>query len=92
MNATEQLSVSDMFHALKTVYTEELHQWLKTEFSDVCSNGDVYINQLLDDLHSFHILKKQEIRLDTQNFYVSHIYDRYLNNYLVGQGPNPWRA
>lgn len=78
----------DMFNIIKTNFTNELYEWMKIEFSDVCSNGDVCINKLLDDLNSMYSQKNEVETIE----YISYIYDRYINNYLKGKNPDPFWA
>ena len=87
----ELITEEEMFDIIKNNFTDELYKWMKTEFSDVCSNGDECINKLLDDLKSVYIIKNEtEILFDTK--FISNIYNRYINNYLKGEKPDPWWA
>jgi hypothetical protein len=81
----------EMFDIIKTNFTNELYEWMKIEFSDKCSNGDLCINELLDDLNSMYNIKnKVEIPIDIK--FINYIYDRYINNYLKGENPDPFWA
>jgi hypothetical protein len=80
---------AEIFDIITKKFTEELYEWMKIEFSDVCSHGDVCINKLLDDLNTvYNIKNKIEISSDIK--YINYIYNTYINNYLQGKKPDPW--
>jgi len=76
-----------MFNNIKENFTKNLYDWMKINFSDVCSSGDVLINNLLDELYSN---KEIQIKPEWLN-YIEHVYDAY-NNYLKDKAPNPFWA
>ena len=90
----EYKTEEDMFNIIKTNFTANLYNWMKAEFSDVCSNGDVCINKLLDELNSIYNIKnKTDVSCDMRQVcFINYIYDRYINNYLKGDAPDPFWA
>ena len=67
-----------MFDVIKNNFTDELYKWMKIEFSDVCSNGDVCINELLDEINSvYNIKNKIEMSIDIE--FINYIYDSFTN-------------
>jgi len=93
-----------MFNIIKSNFTEDLYKWMKIQFSDICSNGDIVINDLLDDLHlNSHSYDKLRNEKEFNKYvqyvqyvqyipYIPYIYDLYINNYLKGKSANPWWA
>jgi len=64
-----------------------IYKWMKTYYSDICSNGDIVINMILDKLNNkITIFTKEE-----SNF-IDHIYSTYINNYNKDEEPNTWWA
>lgn len=99
MTATVQ-SIIDAFITGHADSIERV-EWCKIEFSDVCSNGDVLINNVLDCIESHiddHDTEKLEEDLHTtmQEFPVSIGAITCLINSLAGyengDDPNPWWA
>jgi hypothetical protein len=85
------ITKEEMFDIIKNNFTDELYKWMKIQFSDVCSNGDVCINRLLDNMNSIYNIKNEnEILYDEDIDYIDYIYDAYINNYLEGKSPTPW--
>ena len=41
----------EMYNVLRTKMTDDLYNWMKIQYKDVCSNGDVVINIHLDNLY-----------------------------------------
>ena len=90
----------EMLQTLKTNYTIELHNWLKIQYMDVCSDGDIIINNILNQLNKY---MRKEFSDNTYTittidnvgdrvwYFVEHIYSSY-NDYLDGNEPNPWWA
>jgi|LakMenEpi03Aug12_release.lakeMendotaPanAssembly.Ray.scaffolds.fasta_scaffold1025006_2 hypothetical protein len=83
-----------MFYIIKSNFTEDLYKWMKIQFLDICSNGDIIINNLLDDLNSHNkLINEKEFSKYVQYVqYIPYIYDLYINNYLKGESANPWWA
>jgi hypothetical protein len=80
------LTESEMFEIIKKNFTDDLYKWMKIEFSDICSCGDIYINELLDNLNSVYNIKDNtELICDPKYiYYIDHIYGAYINNYIKG--------
>ena len=78
------LTNEQMYNKLITVYDDDLHKYMKTQFSDICSNGDIIINNHLNNMN-----QKNQI---TDFKLMDYIYDVYINEYLVGNPPDPWWA
>ena len=34
---------------------DELHIWMKLQFYDICTNTDIIINKILDNLNAYYI-------------------------------------
>lgn len=84
-----------MLEELKTNYTPEIHSWLKTQYMDICSNGDVIINSILNQLNKYMndpSSEKTDIDITGKEYFIEHIYDSYVNEYLKGMEPDPWWA
>ena len=80
-----------MLDIIKNKFTNELYLWMKRQFSDVCSYGDVSINNILDDLNSvYNIKNKKELSVELK--YIDYIYDAYINMYLLNKDPDPFWA
>ena len=88
---TEVIETKEMFAILKNNYTDELHAWMKTQFSDVCSNMDKIINNMLDKLN-----KKKDLIFEDFSKYdqdcIIYIYDFYIKNYIKGDTADPFWA
>ena len=85
---TCNITETEMFDIIKKNFTDDLYNWMKIEFSDVCSSGDVYINKLLDDLNLvYNIKNKTDLSIESK--YINYIYDAYKNSYLKGIQPDP---
>lgn len=70
---------------LRNNFTDHLYKWMKIEFSDICSDGDVIINRILDRLKDG---LDQEID-DLE--YIEYVYDAYNEKYLQGDRADPFR-
>ena len=88
------MTEAEMLNIIQTNFTAELYTWMKREFSDVCSHGDVTINKLLDKLYDVYVLKNKtkEEEEEMETTYVSHIYNTYIGSYLEGAEPDPFWA
>ena len=87
------MTEAEMFDIIQTNFTAELYVWMKREFSDVCSHGDVAINKLLDKLYDVYVLKKtKEEEEEMETTYISPIYNTYIGSYLEGAEPDPFWA
>ena len=80
-----------MLEIIKEKMTPELYSWMKRQFSNVCSNGDVCINNLLDDMNEVYCLKNKFV-ITAEPKYIDYIYDAYINLYCNNKDPNPWWA
>ena len=83
---------NDMYYEIKAAFTPQFYIDAKIQFSDVCSNGDVYINEMLDELN---LICNKNIVPDTTmkiEHYIEAIYDFYKEVYTQGGKPNPWWA
>jgi hypothetical protein len=89
-DAPIKLDETEMFNIIKEKLTEDLdlYDWMKRQFSDVCSSGDVVINELLDEL-KFN--KEIQIKEEWMN-YIIYVYNIYIENYLNGEDPDPFWA
>jgi hypothetical protein len=73
------------------------YEWLKKEYSDVCSGGDVIINKLLDATNKNKLTWNDIINLsegyseDEKLYFIDHIFQSY-KGYLEGREPDPWWA
>ena len=88
--AAQAATEAEMFDIIQTNFTPELYTWMKREFSDVCSHGDVAINKLLDKLYHVYVLKNKTEEMETK--YISSIYNTYVGSYLEGAEPDPFWA
>ena len=82
----------EMYYELKLAFTPDFYEDAKIQFSDVCSNGDVYINDMLDELN---LICNKNIVPDTSmkiEHYIESIYNFYKEVYSQGGEPNPWWA
>ena len=84
------MTEAEMLNIIQTNFTAELYVWMKREFSDVCSHGDVAINKLLDKLYDVYVLKNKTEEMETT--YISSIYNTYIGSYLEGAEPDPFWA
>ena len=81
-----------MYYELIKIFTPKFYEDAKIQFSDVCSNGDVYINDMLDELN---LICNKNIVPDTImeiEHYIEAIYNFYKEVYTQGGKPNPWWA
>jgi hypothetical protein len=67
MNSIQQLIKSFELLSHKYGYIES-YRALKTHYNDICSNGDLIINNLIDGLHS-----------NNNNYYIN-LLDKYKND------------
>jgi hypothetical protein len=81
-----------MLEELKTKYTPEIHSWLKTQYIDICSDGDVIINSILNQLNKYMNKNITDIDITGKEYFIEHIYGSYINVYLKGMEPDPWWA
>ena len=88
--AQAAMTEAEMLNIIQTNFTAELYVWMKREFSDVCSHGDVAINKLLDKLYDVYVLKNKTEEMET--IYISSIYNTYIGSYLEGAEPDPFWA
>ena len=86
------MTEAEMLDIIQTNFTPELYDWMKREFSDVCSNGDVAINKLLDELYHIYVLKNKTEEEEMETTYISSIYNTYIGSYLEGAEPDPFWA
>ena len=76
----------EMYTEMKNKVTEDLYEWLKTEFSDVCSHGDRIINSHIDNMYN-------KIEIPPNNLiYFNYIYNAWKENYMNNIEANPWWA
>ena len=77
----------DIIKKLKDIFTNKLYKYLKIHFSDVCSNGDIIINKILDKLiNNSNSFTKDELK------YTSYIWDVYNEYYLKNKESDPFWA
>jgi hypothetical protein len=79
----------------------ESYKWLKTEYSDVCSGGDVAINKILNTHIKINreiiwndvieLFEQDEYNEEKLLYFIDHIFQSY-KGYLEGHEPNPWWA
>jgi len=82
------LSKEEIYSRLKVVFNSDIYDWMKIQYCDVCSNGDVAINFILEQMNS-----QIDISVKDENLtYITHIYDTYLMEYLLNYKPNPFWA
>jgi len=68
---------------------DNLYNWMKIQYMDVCSNGDVIINKILDKLNN----KDHYLEVNMEEIkYITHIIDTYNDCYLKKQIANPYWA
>ena len=87
-----QEKYNNMYYELIKIFTPKFYEDAKIQFSDVCSNGDVYINDMLDELN---LICNKNIVPDTSmkiEHYIESIYNFYKEVYSQGGEPNPWWA
>jgi len=87
-----QEKYNNMYYELIKIFTPKFYVDAKIQFSDVCSNGDVYINEMLDELN---LICNKNIVPDTSmeiKHYIEYIYDFYKEVYSQDGKPNPWWA
>lgn len=67
---------------------DELYYWMKNEYIDTCSSGDVCINSILDKYH----LEKQEKATEYELRFIWSLYDSFINDYKQGENSphRPW--
>ena len=82
----------EMFNEIFLNFNPELYQWMKTHFSDVCSNTDVKIHLILEELNKMCNLKTIDRTNIKFNDVIYYIYDVYTNNFLKGENPDPFWA
>jgi len=88
--AQAAMTEAEMFNIIQTNFTAKLYHWMKREFSDVCSDGDVAVNKLLDELYAVYVLKNKNEEMEIT--YISDIYNTYIGSYLQGYDPDPYWA
>ena len=75
---TNQKKYDDMYDEIKKVFTHKFYVDAKIQFSDVFSNGYVYINDLLDELNfNKKIIPNIIMKIE---HYIEAIYDFYKEN------------
>ena len=82
----------EMFNEIFLNFSPELYKWMKTQFSDVCSNTDVKIHIILEELNKVCNLKTIDRTNIEFNDVIYYIYDVYTNNFLKGENPDPFWA
>ena len=90
--ATEHISCAVStpdLEELKKISTTEL-KWLKKEYSDVCSDGDIIINEILNDLLANTPIDKMN-KKNYEVYYVNHILASH-KQCLDGEDPDPYWA
>ena len=81
-----ELQIKELINVFETDIN--IYKWMKHHYSDVCSRGDVIINNILDKFNN----KSMTCYLTEEQKYASHIYDTYLELYLKNKDSNPWWA
>ena len=96
---TNKLTHKQMLAELRLVFTPHLYKWMKTQFSDICSNGDRCINNLLDELDKFYNKKticKLNIDMEYMEYietrYIEYIYSFYIDSFMKDEDPFPFWA
>ena len=93
---TNKLTNKQMLAELRIVFTPYLYRWMKTQFSDICSNGDRCINNLLDELDKFYNKKNIcKLNIDMEYIetrYIEYIYSFYIDSFMKDEDPFPFWA
>jgi len=93
---THKLTRKQMLAELRLVFTPHLYKWMKTQFSDICSNGDRYINTFLDELDKFYNKKNIcKLNIDMEYIemqYIEYIYSFYIDSFMKDEDPFPFWA
>ena len=93
---TNKLTNKQMLAEIRIVFTPYLYRWMKTQFSDICSNGDRCINNLLDELDKFYNKKticKLNIDMEyIETRYIEYIYSFYIDSFMKDEDPFPFWA
>lgn len=82
----------DMYLEIKNIFTPDFYSNAKIQFSDICSLGDGYINDILDVLNDICNKKIEKDDIYENLEYITYIYDFYKNVYLVGAKPDAYWA
>lgn len=77
---------NDKLQILQKNYSSKLHDWMKIQFLDICSDGDQIINVILIKLKNKEKINNKELQ------YIDPIYQSYVNSYLIGENPDPYWA
>ena len=77
---TNQKKYDDMYDEIEKVFTHKFYVDAKIQFSDVFSNGYVYINDLLDELNLICNKKIIPNTIMKIEHYIEAIYDFYKEN------------
>lgn len=81
----EQQQQQYKLNKLRNNFTDHLYKWMKIEFSDICSDGDVIINRILDRLKDGLDQERDDLE------YIEYVYDAYNKKYLRGDRADPFR-
>lgn len=63
-----------------------LYKYMKKHYSDICSNGDIMINRLIDKYNNQTIATLDEL------YYIYHLYSTYIDMYKKGVEANTFWA
>jgi len=86
-NQNLQVNSQLYLEILRNIFTSEIYRWLKYNYSNVCSNGDVIINNILDN-----IISGGNVLIEDQNMrFIDYIFESYLE-YLDDYESDPWHC
>jgi hypothetical protein len=81
----------EMYNVLRSEMTDDLYTWMKIQYKDVCSNGDVMINMYLDNLYQDNL--NNTITIPTLELrFIVYVYKDWKELYLKGVDADPWWA
>ena len=81
----------EMYNVLRTKMTDDLYNWIKIQYKNVCSNGDVMINMYLDNLYQDNI-NNTITNLTVELRFIAYVYNDWKEVYLKGVDADPWWA
>ena len=85
------LTYLEMYDVLRAEMTDDLYNWMKTQYKDVCSYGDVMINMYLDNLYQDKMNNTITI-LTVELRFIVYVYKDWKELYLKGVEADPWWA
>ena len=86
-----ELTNLEMYDVLRAEMTDDLYNWMKIQYKDVCSHGDVMINRYLDNLRQDN--KNNTITIPILDLsFIVYVYKDWKGLYLKGADADPWWA